>query len=315
MACAKPLNNPRRLYNNKNSRIPCRYCINCRVDKRKQWAERCKWEFKDKISGAFVTFTYDDAHLFSECLKIGNDKKVRASLNYEHSSNFIKAIKSYIKRNPNKQNILMQENFTYLGVGEYGHNGSIWNRPHYHILFFGLDFKYCEKLFKNFWQYGFIDSLPILKGGINYVLKYMDKQIIGKQGKWENYKRYNLEAPKQFQSKGLGNKLYLDNYKNIQENKGFYKSGTKLIPVPQYYKQIMGIKTDEKENNNKIIKNLAEWNININNPNKNIWDWKKYNYEKEILFRHQLKQEQKKARNLYQQALNRGEPIINTYDF
>ncbi len=230
-------------YKNINYKIPCRWCINCRVDRRNEWKARAEYEFKKHISGAFVTFTYNE--MFIPLVK-GNDGKIRATIKKKDAQDFIERLRKKIQKEP--ENILRQKNFTYLGVSEYGENGKIFDRPHYHILFFGLDYLYNKQLFLEEWKNGFIDSIPILNGGINYVLKYMDKQIMGKQARFENYGRYRLEEPKQFQSKGFGNELYYNNTKNIQENNGKIKSGMKYIQVPQYYKNKMKIIVNQRQN-------------------------------------------------------------------
>ena len=151
MSCANNFKIKDTHYININYKIPCRYCLNCRVDKRNEWENRANWEFKNKISGAFVTFTYDNIHLI-DTLKLGNDNKIRPTLKYKDAKKFIQNIRKYVQSHKEKWSYLFNPNFTYLGVGEYGQNGEIFDRPHFHILFFGLDFKYCEKLFLEKWQ-------------------------------------------------------------------------------------------------------------------------------------------------------------------
>ena len=47
--------------------IPCGYCLNCRKDKQQYYIDRAEYEYKTRLSGAFVTFTYDDIHLIERC--------------------------------------------------------------------------------------------------------------------------------------------------------------------------------------------------------------------------------------------------------
>lgn len=286
-------------------KIPCRYCINCREDRRREWEARANYEFKKHISGTFLTLTYDDFYL-SELLRTGNDELTRASLNYEDPRKFLRNIKNEIKKEPKKQNILRQENFSYIGIGEYGENGKIWDRPHWHILIFGLDFKYNQKLYEEKWDKGLIDSKPILKGGINYVLKYMDKQIMGKKGKWENYKRYNVEPPRQFQSLGFGSGLYIENMENMEN--GAIKDGQKKIYVPQYYKNKLGIKTDERKTTEEKIENLKNYNKKIENPYKKMNE-REYLYIKGEIENEQLKINKIRERNSLARAEKNGEKI------
>lgn len=307
MACAKNFTIKDTHYNNVNYKIPCRYCINCRVDRRKQWKDRAEYEFKKHISGAFVTFTYND--LFIPYV-IGNDEKIRATLKKKDVQNFIERLRKRIEYEPEKQNILRQKNFSYIGVGEYGENGQIFDRPHYHILFFGLDFRYNKQLFLDEWKNGFIDSLPILNGGINYVLKYMDKQIMGKEAIFDNFTRYGLEPPKQFQSKGFGSELYYKNYENAQNNNGNIKSGMKNIIVPQYYKQKMGIITNQRSNTEKQVTELRNYykNKKIENPNKAI-TYKEYQRQKNELNREYNKIYERREKELLDKASLNGEKV------
>ena len=40
--------------------IPCGYCLNCRKDKQQYYIDRAEYEYKKRLTAAFVTFTYDD---------------------------------------------------------------------------------------------------------------------------------------------------------------------------------------------------------------------------------------------------------------
>lgn len=300
-------------YSNIKYKIPCRRCINCRVDRRKQWADRCNYEFKKLVSGTFLTLTYDDNHLFAECLVKGNDEKIRATLKYKHIKKFLDSLRYYVKKEEDS-NILRNPDFKYLGVGEYGENGSIFDRCHWHLLLFGLDFYYNKKLYQDIWEMGFIYSLPILSGGINYVLKYLDKQIIGSEEVFEMYRRYRIEPPKQFQSKGLGSGLYYDNYENAKQNYGRIKSGIKEIMIPQYYKNKMGLYNSERHENEEKIKFLWEYNIKTENPNNYIYDINLYQEKQNKMNKKIQEINEKKLRNLYQKAINTGSPVFNEYN-
>src|SRR4051812_8660340 len=43
--------------------LPCGQCIGCRLEKSRQWAMRLMHERKLHTSSAFLTLTYDDAHI------------------------------------------------------------------------------------------------------------------------------------------------------------------------------------------------------------------------------------------------------------
>lgn len=251
MACAHPFihGNRSRLYGgyvnvSPETLIPCGWCINCRKDKQNYIIDRAEYEYKTRLTGSFVTFTYDQLHLFDECLvKDGFDHPIidpdgtyRATLNYDHVTHFVDSIRHYVKAHPELQGVLCQPDFSYMYVGEYG---DCFKRPHYHILFFGLDFAYCEKLFYKFWHKGMIDVLPILDGGIAYVTKYMDKQVFGMLAKVQ-YDQKLLERPRLRMSVGFGKGLLLDNLNDIVENDFTYACGRGLRrPISSYWKSLI----------------------------------------------------------------------------
>lgn len=246
MSCAKPV-----MYFNKhvwNSNpylylrypngvpTPCRWCLNCRVDKRNQWSDRAKWEYKKRLTGSFVTVTYNDIWLALKSKRSPKTGNIVAPLDYSDVRKFIQRIRAHLKYHKEMTGVLAQKDFSYIYVGEYGTNGSAFDRPHFHILFFGLDFAMCKKLFADKWQFGFIDVLPILDGGINYVLKYMDKQLYGEQAV-EHYDKNLLSRPKQVSSMSFGSSLYSENKKYIETHNYSYKSGKVDRPLPPYYKR------------------------------------------------------------------------------
>lgn len=95
-------------------RIPCGQCLGCRLDKANAWAIRCVHEASLHESSVFLTPTYSDEHLPAD---------------YSIS---VRELQLFHKRLRN-----VCGSFRYFSVGEYGDKGL---RPHYHGLYFGLDF-------------------------------------------------------------------------------------------------------------------------------------------------------------------------------
>lgn len=120
-------------------------------------------------------------------------------------------------------------------VMEYG---DVFERPHCHILFFGLDFAYCKKLLLERWNKGFIDVRPVLDGAIGYVTKYMDKQVFGILAE-EQFDSKGLERPKIRMSKGFGKGLLLSRLKEIKENNYTYQVGRVRRPISAYWKRLV----------------------------------------------------------------------------
>ena len=214
--------------------IPCRTCLNCRVDARNLWSDRCKWEYKKRLTASFVTLTYDDIRIVDKLVRSPVDNSLNATLDYSDIRHFIWRLRDYIKNHKELHGVLCQPDFSYLYVGEYGENGQAFDRPHFHVLFFGLDFAFCRKIIDKEWKGGFIDVLPLLDGGINYVLKYMDKQLFGDLAE-QKYDNHLLARPRRCTSKSFGASLFNDKAEEIVNNEMTYQSGHVRRPVPAYY--------------------------------------------------------------------------------
>lgn len=260
MACFQPF-----LKKNKYGEIvtiPCGWCINCRVDKRNEWIDRCNYELKNKITSTFLTLTYDELNIIPNLVSTLNGQLI-ATINYDDIKRFIDRLRKRIKyiNQGKEKNILMQNDFSYIYVGEYGH-GEL-PRPHFHLILCGLDYLACEKIFQEEWNHGFIYSLPVKNGCSRYVLKYMDKQVHGADAK-KIYDDNGLSRPKMISSIGFGSGLYLDdeNYKDVVKNNYTYLSSkNKRRPVPRYYlNKMLGRK---KPDDAHIIDELTDNGIDI----------------------------------------------------
>lgn len=250
MACANPI--PLRAFDIEGGAyinyVPCGYCLNCRADKQQYIIDRAEYEYKKRLTASFVTFTYDDNWNIARCAVLNpcggfeydvsktGDLTPRFTLRYDDLQNFIMNIRHYIKNHPEIQNVMCQPDFSYVYVGEYG---DVFNRNHFHVLFFGLDFAYCKKIIFEQWKYGFIDVLPLLDGGIRYVTKYMDKQLTGDLA-FIAYDCKGLARPKLRMSQGFGKGILTDNIKDIKDHFMTYKArhGVRR-PISPYWKKLL----------------------------------------------------------------------------
>lgn len=255
MACAHPFEITPKFrykygyeYYPRSVKVPCGYCLNCRRDRQNFIVDRANYEYCQRLTASFVTFTYDDIHLLEHCAVFDangkfiydkNDRGVpyiRTTLNYRDLTKFIDNIRHYIKNHPEMHNILCQPDFSYLYCGEYGDS---FGRCHFHVLFFGLDFAYCKKLFFDNWKHGFIDVLPLLDGGIRYVTKYMDKFEKGLLAELK-YDFKGMARPRLGFSQGFGQGLLWSNLDDIKSHDWTYKSRHNLRrPVPQYWRLLV----------------------------------------------------------------------------
>lgn len=222
---------------------PCNNCLACRIDKLLLWQSRCQSEYV-KTRSSFVTFTFDDNHLIYKdtySLFPTLDK----SLVHKYLDNIKHKVKSFSFL-PDK-NI---KNYHYFSASEYG---DLFRRPHTHCLFFGLDYKDMNKLFVDTWKNGYVKSLPILSGGIRYVVDYMTKQLTGEMAIKE-YDLNNIERPFTSNSQGIGLDMFLAHREEIADT-SFIKFGSRSVPVPTYYINLM--RSFSLNNVSEVLKNRA----------------------------------------------------------
>lgn len=261
MACA----NPKTIYrSNSHSyfhkttgdftayQVPCRRCLNCMVDWQNMWSDRANYEFKKRKTGAFVTLTFDDLHLLlnvpsdgrrspiRSSLRRGFDGKSRFSLDKSDLRLFIKRVRTLVRRCPQLHNVLCQPDFAYIASGEYGDHST--HRPHFHIMFLGLDYAYCDSLFRKCWPYGLIDIKPVRTGCASYIVKYGTKSIVKGLTAYATYERYNVQRPFFSHSPRIGYGLYFDDPSDIINHDYTYPiSHGKRRPVPSFVRNIYNV--------------------------------------------------------------------------
>lgn len=138
---------------------PCGKCYACRANLRRDWFFRLRSHAYNSVSSLFVTLTYDEQHLpRSDC---GWPTTVKRDLQL-FFKRLRKKLQSYEKEKGNKPKI------SYYAINDYGGE---FERPHYHVLLFGLPVP-LESILKEIWPLGSIDTQPITAQRINYVLAY-----------------------------------------------------------------------------------------------------------------------------------------------
>lgn len=160
--------------------IPCGRCHGCRLERSRQWAIRCVHEASLHEENAFITLTYDDAHLPSD-----------GSLNKKHFQDFMKKYRR--KLEPKK--------IRFYHCGEYGEE---LGRPHYHALIFGHDFEdkelytekkgnrlYISEKLNNIWENGACLIGEVTFDSAAYVARYIMKKITGDKAE-EHYKTIDI---------------------------------------------------------------------------------------------------------------------------
>lgn len=156
--------------------VPCGKCPLCLEKRSQQWSFRCLCEaYTSNEPAYFVTLTYNDKYLPA------------AGVDPRAIQLFFKRLRIALDRQS------ISHNIRYVAVAEYGSKSA---RPHYHISLFGYPsagrtISTILHEIERAWSVptgnynsdgspvveslGFAYCLPIIKGGINYVTKYMTK--------------------------------------------------------------------------------------------------------------------------------------------
>ena len=116
--------------------LPCGKCIGCRLQYSREWADRCMLEATYHKDNWFLTLTYDDEHL-PKC-KEGSTIHPLVKRDVQL---FMKRLRKYTG-----------QKIRFFACGEYSPS----DRPHYHIILFGLhldDLKIQKKDPKNGFVY------------------------------------------------------------------------------------------------------------------------------------------------------------------
>lgn len=150
--------------------VACRRCIDCRLNRAREWSFRVAAESSLYDRNCMVTLTYSDEFLPS-------DKKVDR-----------RAVQLFMKR---LRKAISPAKVRFFACGEYG---ARFSRPHYHVVLFGFQpddlvelrrdkkgtMLYRSALIEELWTFGFSSVVTDINLYVaRYVSKYMQKD---KQG-------------------------------------------------------------------------------------------------------------------------------------
>lgn len=217
--------------------VPCGRCMPCRINKTQAWVVRLELEKMVQEKTCFVTLTYDDSHL-------PKDK----GLHKKDLQLFFKRLRKYGLK------------FRYYAVGEYGEQEQKYysddekilvelgkinphGRPHYHILFFGIDFNEPDnfRLLQKAWlncssDYFSIHQKKLIgsvqSSSIRYVCDYMQKKQYGLNSTKEYF---NIQAPFSLCSQKLGLAGFEKDL-DIYKEHGFILYNGHKVPIPRYFR-------------------------------------------------------------------------------
>lgn len=206
--------------------------MSCRVDQTKQWAVRCVHEASLHERSCFVTLTYNDDNLPDY-----------GALRKDHLQKWLRSLR--------KRGL----KFRYFACGEYGEK---LQRPHYHVLLFGLwpsdaeewamrggYMYYRSEIFESAWTKGYVEFSDVSRGNCEYVAGYIRKKLHGKKDEtyWDHYERSLPDGtlfylPEEFalqSTKPAIGKGWLEKYwQEVYQTDSIVLDGREW-PVPEYY--------------------------------------------------------------------------------
>lgn len=265
-------------YHGKPVTIPCGQCIGCRIDRSREWANRCLMELESHPEGGyFLTLTYNDMHLPWSWYADPYTGEAQPSLTLDRRD-----VQLFIKRLRRATG----QSLRYFGCGEYGPRTM---RPHYHLIIFGLvldDLEplpgrssqgytyYRSKLVEDCWSFGMRDQYRhdvsptvyddrgrprkvtstagyVVVGAISwetcaYTARYVTKKLTGDAAQYYDY--FNITPPFSMMSlkPGIGADFYRP---EIYEHEHIVLStptgGRKFRP-PKYFDRMFDIEYPEK---------------------------------------------------------------------
>lgn len=217
-------------------KISCGWCIGCRIEKQEGWAIRCYAESLTTDPNWFITLTYDDEHY-----------PLHGSLNLRHMQLFNKQVRK--KHGP----------FRFFMAGEYGDKTQ---RPHYHMLAFGLNIDdlckcnsvyakqdvYTSESLRQLWGRGNVSVGTVTMASARYCTSYIMKKWQG-DGAEEHYERLDpatgeiISVTPEFctmsRRPGIGAKFLQKYWREIYDVHDCVMIGRKRVKIPKFFDRIM----------------------------------------------------------------------------
>lgn len=261
--------------------IPCGHCIGCRLDYSRKWADRMMLELETSKKGIFVTLTYDDEHLpVSEYESTGlrnitDEEYIKKKglvfdgeewLKPKYGTLVKKDCQDFMKR---VRKHWPDIRIRFFLSGEYGESKYGTNRPHYHVILFGIGLDdigdlvqfgrneigqnyYISKEMEERWPFGHVLVADVSWQTCAYVARYVVKKLNGamnvEYAKKNRIKEFCLMSRKP----GIGAEYLKENPDclDLKEINISTPEGGRKISIPKYYlKQLIS----ENKEENKLI--------------------------------------------------------------
>jgi len=227
--------------------LPCGRCMDCKIRRSQDWSTRAQHEATLHQKNSFITLTFSDEGLALRELQHGTHPYDLAVQDWQ----------LFAKRLRKQLNYHGLGKLRFFQVGEYGDEQQ---RPHYHALVFGQDFKETEidrwkddaghpvwtsRIVEKCWPYGFHEIKEMAPEAIAYVCKYVQKKLYGERRK-RALERVDSgsgecvtvrdELATMSRKPGIGHDWW-KKFKNDAFPDDFVVIQGKKLPVPKYYYQ------------------------------------------------------------------------------
>lgn len=228
-------------------KVPCGQCIECRLAKSREWANRIICESVLSRNNMFLTLTYDDKHL-------PKGRGSFATLVPDHLKKFCKDLRRYCEYHFNHTGI------RFYGAGEYG---STSLRPHYHICLFNLpddlirqniyykksfngDLYFNNPILEQIWDRGYAVAADLCYKSAAYVARYTVKKISGKAAA-DHYAILGIEPEFARMSRrpGIGRDFFEKHKDEIYETDSLYLPSVGKQSPSKYFDKLYALENPE----------------------------------------------------------------------
>lgn len=237
--------------------IPCGQCIDCRLQRSRNWADRCMLEQNQYTSNYFVTLTYDPEHLpFAHGVDLITGELIQVGvLQPKDLQDFMKRLRITWQRK------FGHDNIRFFACGEYG---EAKQRPHYHLIIFNFpisDLKfshnskrdkpiYYSEEIEKIWGKGIITVQDVTWETCAYTARYIMKKQTGLGAK-DFYKLSGRvpEFVRMSRKPGIGREYYEKNKDNIYATDEIFISTSKRVfkvKPSRYYDKLYDIDSPEE---------------------------------------------------------------------
>lgn len=269
MDCLKPV----RLTKNLDPRVyprgievPCGKCMNCRIQRRREWTLRLTHELEYYQKATFLTLTYSDEYLplnplgpipASGTLRKTDLQKFWKRLRKTLSKGSLHG--KYYGPHPIRR-------IRYYACGEYGDKN---DRPHYHAIVFGINPEGSDKAsVMDAWPYCDWSQKKIIEGSfgtvtpssISYVASYINKKLSGSELE-KKFTSIGREPVFKTSSLGIGREWCNDHEDQLSEEGEIRSWNGSVQTIPRYYLKRLPWRPPDRQD--ELKEKEREWNQSI----------------------------------------------------